>query len=196
MRYIILTGGIASGKSSVSSMLLENGINVVDADKIAHEILDEKRSEITNAFGCEFVKDGKVDRKKLGELIFKDKNQREILEHILHKKIYEKIEKAATRLERQKKFFVVDIPLFFEKDGVYGSAFTVVVYAPKEEQIARLMRRNKLTKEEACLRVSAQLDIEQKRAKADVVIDNSKDLAHLKKEVEKFIAILKERYVS
>jgi dephospho-CoA kinase len=196
MRYIILTGGIASGKSSVSNMLLENGFSIVDADKIAHEVLDEKANEITNAFGSEFVKDGKVDRKKLGGLIFKDKNQREILEHILHKEIYSKIEKAATRLKRQKKPFVVDIPLFFEKEGVYESMLTVVVYAPKEEQITRLMRRNGFTKKEARLRVAAQLDIEQKKAKADVVIDNSKDLAHLKKEVEKFITILKERYVS
>ncbi|MDR2635760.1 MAG: dephospho-CoA kinase [Campylobacteraceae bacterium] len=196
MRYIVLTGGIASGKSSVSNMLLENGISVVDADKIAHEVLDEKADEITNAFGREFVKEGRVDRKKLGELIFKDKSQREILESILHENIYQKIKTAAASLEKQKKLFVVDIPLFFEKEGIYKSALTAVVYAPKQMQIARLMQRSKLTEDEARLRVAAQLDIEQKRAKADVVIDNSKDLAHLKKEVEKFIAILKERHVS
>ncbi|MDR0762814.1 MAG: dephospho-CoA kinase [Campylobacteraceae bacterium] len=192
MRYIILTGGIASGKSSVSNMLLENGFSVIDADKIAHEVLDKKADEITNTFGDGFVKDGKVDRKKLGELVFKNENQREILERILHKEIYKKIEEAAIYLKRQNKPFVVDIPLFFEKEGVYESALTAVVYAPKEKQIARLMQRNGLTKEAACSRLAAQLDIEQKKTKADVVIDNSKDLIHLRKEVEKFIAILRK----
>ncbi|MDR1976220.1 MAG: dephospho-CoA kinase [Campylobacteraceae bacterium] len=196
MGYIILTGGIASGKSSVSKMLSENGFSVVDADKIAHEVLNKKIDEITNAFGSEFVKNGEIDRKKLGALVFKDKSKRELLEHILHEDIYKQIANETALLKRQKKPFVVDIPLFFEKEGVYESDLTAVVYAPKFEQIARLMRRSGLTKDEAEDRVAAQLDIEQKKAKADIVIDNSKDFAHLQKEVEKFITILKERNVS
>ncbi|MDR1615387.1 MAG: dephospho-CoA kinase [Campylobacteraceae bacterium] len=194
MSYIILTGGIASGKSSVSKIVSKNGFTVVDADKIAHEVLNEKIDEITNAFGSEFVKEGIVDRKKLGELIFKDKNKREILGHILHEEIYKRIEKKAAYLQKQKKPFVIDIPLFFEKNGVYKSAITAVVYATKEQQIKRLMQRNGLKKEEAEARVAAQIDIEQKRKAADIVIDNSKDLAHLQKEVEKFIKFLKEKY--
>jgi dephospho-CoA kinase len=188
-----LTGGIASGKSSVCKILLENGFSIIDADKIAHKILDKKAAEISDTFGGEFVENGRVKRRELGGLIFNDKRKREALERILHEDIYKAIQTKAAYLKRQKKPFIVDIPLFFEKSGIYKSALTAVVYAPKEEQIKRLTQRDGLKKEEVKARIAAQLDIEQKRAMADVVIDNSKDSAHLQKEVEKFIKILKER---
>jgi dephospho-CoA kinase len=194
MSYIILTGGIASGKSSVGKIVSKSGFTVIDADKIAHKVLDEKSGQIKNIFGDEFVKEGKVKRKKLGLLIFGDKNKRAVLESILHEEIYKQIEEKASHLQKQKKPFMIDIPLFFEKHGVYKSALTAVVYAPKEEQIKRLMQRNGLKREEAEARIAAQIDIEQKRAAADIVIDNSKDLAHLHQEVEKFIKFLKEKY--
>ncbi|MDR0666794.1 MAG: dephospho-CoA kinase [Campylobacteraceae bacterium] len=193
MQFIILTGGIASGKSSVCKILLENGFSIIDADKIAHKILDKKAAEISDTFGGEFVENGRVKRRELGGLIFNDKRKREALERILHEDIYKAIQTKAAYLKRQKKPFIVDIPLFFEKSGIYKSALTAVVYAPKEEQIKRLTQRDGLKKEEVKARIAAQLDIEQKRAMADVVIDNSKDSAHLQKEVEKFIKILKER---
>ncbi|MDR2080684.1 MAG: dephospho-CoA kinase [Campylobacteraceae bacterium] len=194
MKYIVLTGGIASGKSSVGKILLENGFNIVDADKIAHEALNKKAAKIAEIFGDKFVKNGKVQRKELGALVFGDKKKMKVLEQILHDEIYKAIEAKATQLERQKKPFVVDIPLFFEKDGIYESALTAVVYAPKDEQIKRVMQRDGLKKEDAQARIAAQLDIEQKKAMADIVIDNSKDLAHLQKEAEKFVKVLKERY--
>ncbi|MDR2790673.1 MAG: dephospho-CoA kinase [Campylobacteraceae bacterium] len=196
MKYIVLTGGIASGKSSVGKTVLENGFGIVDADKIAHEILNKKADKIAQVFGGKYVEKGKVKRKELGALVFGDKNKMKVLERILHDEIYKGIETEAAHLEKQKKPFIVDIPLFFEKSGVYESAFTAVVYAPKAEQIKRLMQRDGLTKESAQARVAAQMDIEQKKIMADIVIDNSKDLAHLKEEAEKFVKILKERYAN
>jgi dephospho-CoA kinase len=196
MKYIVLTGGMASGKSSVSKILLENGFNIIDADKIAHEALNKKAAEIAEIFGDKFVRNSKVKRKELGALVFSDKKKMKILEQILHDEIYNTIEAKAAHLEGQKKPFIVDIPLFFEKSGVYESALTAVVYAPKDEQIKRLMQRNGFKKEDAQTRVAAQLDIEQKKVMADIVIDNSKDLIHLQKEVEEFVKILKEWYAS
>jgi dephospho-CoA kinase len=193
MEYIILTGGIASGKSSVDKILLKNGFSIIDADKIAHKLLDKKAAQITNVFGDKFIENGKVKRKELGALVFHDKKKREILECILHEDIYKTIQKKAASLKKQKKPFIIDIPLFFEKSGIYKNALTAVVYAPKKEQIKRGMQRDGLKKEEIEARIAAQIDIEQKRAMADIVIDNSKDSAHLQKEVEKFIKILKER---
>ncbi|MDR2099670.1 MAG: dephospho-CoA kinase [Campylobacteraceae bacterium] len=196
MKYIVLTGGIASGKSSVGKIALEHGFELIDADKTAHEILDKKADKIAEIFGDEFIEDGRVQRKKLGALVFNDKKKMEALERILHDDIYKAIEQKATQFKKQNKLFIVDIPLFFEKKGVYKSALCAVVYTPKNEQIKRMMQRDRLSKEEAETRLVAQIDIEQKKAMADIVIDNSKDLAHLQKEVEKFINFLKEKYAS
>ncbi|MDR1554496.1 MAG: dephospho-CoA kinase [Campylobacteraceae bacterium] len=190
----VLTGGIASGKSSACKILKEYGFSIIDADDIAHKILADNTDKIVEIFGKEYVKNGVVDRKKLGKLVFSDKEKKELLESILHKKIYESIAIEAKKLTKLKKPYIVDIPLFFEKDGVYEAELTAVVYSPKEQQLKRLMKRMGLNEEEAKKRLDAQIDIEVKRQKADIVIDNSKDLTHLQNEIKKFVEILKEKY--
>ncbi|MDR0580323.1 MAG: dephospho-CoA kinase [Campylobacteraceae bacterium] len=191
---IVLTGGIASGKSSVCEILKTHGFFIIDADDIAHKVLNESANKIAAIFGKEYVKNGIVDRKKLGKLVFSDKAEKELLECILHKGIYQTIAKEAKNFEELKKPYVADIPLFFEKGGVYKADLVVVVYASREQQIERLMKRMDLSEEEAKSRLDAQIDIEIKKQKADVVIDNSKDLIHLYQEVKKIINILKEKY--
>ncbi|MDR1460607.1 MAG: dephospho-CoA kinase [Campylobacteraceae bacterium] len=193
---IVLTGGIASGKSSVSERLKKSGFSIIDADDIAHEVLADNVDKIAKVFGEEYVKNSVVDRKKLGELVFADKEKKELLESILHKEIYKKIAKAAKILEELKKPYIVDIPLFFEKEEIYEADLTIVVYAPKEQQLVRLMKRASLSEREANNRLDAQMDIEIKKQKADIVVDNSKDLMHLQKETNKLIKILKEKYAS
>jgi len=183
---ICLTGGIATGKSTVSALMSLYGFRVIDADKIAHEILDSEAQTIKEIFGSEYLIDNsKVDRKKLGSLIFANKDKRVELENILHPKIKDKIIKSALEQEKFNKPYFIDIPLFFEREGVYNIDRVLVVYAPKEIQLERLVKREGLSQEEALLRIEAQLPIEQKKQKATFLIDNSKDLAHLQKECER-----------
>jgi len=174
---IALTGGIATGKSSVAQYFLNNGFHSIDADKIAHEILDEQAQTIAKMFGKSLVEKGKVNRRALGKIVFSDAQKRENLESLLHPLIYDAIEKQAEVLDKLQKPYLVDIPLFFEGNR-YPIAKSIVVYAPKEEQLKRLMLRDGYNKEEALQRIDAQIDIEEKRKKATYVIDNSfhKDL--------------------
>ena len=182
---IVLTGGIATGKSTVSSLMALSGFRVIDADKIAHSVLDNSQAEIAKAFGDEFILDGKVDRKRLGSLIFADSQKRLELEAIVHPKIKVEIEQQAKKQEAFGKPYLIDIPLFFEREGVYNIDKVIVVYAPKEMQLERLIKREGLSEAEALQRIDAQLPIEQKKQKATFLIDNSKDLLHLQNECER-----------
>jgi len=179
-----LTGGIATGKSTVLEQLKLSGFRIIDADQISHDVIDEQSSKIEEMFGKEFVKDSKVDRKALGAVIFVDKAKRKQLEKLLHPIIYRNIKEKADKLDRRGEPYIVDIPLFYE-NGNYAIANVIVVYAPREKQIQRVMKRDNFTKEEAILRIDSQLDIEQKRDNALYVIDNSSNLKHLEVEVNR-----------
>ena len=179
-----LTGGIATGKSTVIEQLKLSGFRIIDADQISHEVIDEQSSKIADMFGKEFVKDGKVDRKSLGSVVFVDKVKRKALESLLHPIIYRKIKEKSDKLDKRGEPYIVDIPLFYE-NGNYAIANVIVVYTPKEKQIQRLMERDNFTKEEALLRIESQLDIEQKRDNALYVIDNSSNLKHLEVEINR-----------
>jgi len=182
---IVLTGGIASGKSTVSALMQLFGFRVIDADKIAHMVLDSSKEEIAKLFGDEYIVENRVDRKKLGSLIFASKDKRLQLESIVHPKIREEILQEAKKQESFNKPYLIDIPLFFEREGAYDIDKVIVVYTPKEIQLERLIKREGLSKEEAIQRVEAQLSIEQKRDRATYLIDNSKNLTHLQNECER-----------
>jgi len=183
---IVLTGGIATGKSTTANLLKLYGFHVLDADEIAHEVLDAQSDQIAKLFGEQYVEDGKVLRKELGALIFGNSQERKRLEHLLHPRIKEEITHLAKAQERFKVPYFIDIPLFYETKN-YDLSPVVVVYAPKELQLERLIRREGLPFQEAKRRIELQLDIEQKRQMADFVIDNSLDLKHLQQQVETFI---------
>jgi dephospho-CoA kinase len=179
---IVLTGGIATGKSTVSALMQLFGFRVIDADKIAHKILDEEIDSIRKHFGKEYIIDNRVDRKKLGKLVFANRAKRLELESILHPKIKEQIIYEAKKQESFNKPYFIDIPLFFEREGVYDIKKVLVVYAPKDIQLQRLIKREGFSKEEAMQRIDTQLPIDTKKQKATYLIDNSKDLAHLQNE--------------
>ena len=187
---IILTGGIGTGKSSTAKIFKQLGYKVIDADTIAHKELENSKEEIKKLFGEEFVKEGRVDRKKLGSVVFSNNMKKKELENLLHPKIRQNIKEEVQKLESKKEKFIIDIPLFFESRG-YDADKVIVVYAPKEIQIARVMQRDGLSHEEALKRVQSQMDIELKKELADMVIDNTKDIESLKEEVKKIDAILK-----
>lgn len=188
---IALTGGIATGKSTVASLLALHGLRYIDADEISHKILDENAQWVKENFGDEFIQNAKVLRSTLGALIFSDKEAKAKLEAFLHPKIRDEI---ITRSQKQDSFkfpYLIDIPLFFER-GNYDIKNVAVVYVPKEIQLERFMKRNGYSKEEALKRIESQMDIEEKKSKATWIIDNSKDLKHLQKECEKFVENIKE----
>ena len=191
---IALTGGIATGKSTVASLLALNGMRVIDADTISHEILDASCEWVRENFGDEFINGLKVDRTKLGQLIFSDNEAKKKLESFLHPKIRAEIEQRSIKQDSFKFPYLIDIPLFFE-NGAYDIKESVVIYAPKDIQLERFMKRNGYSEEESLRRIASQMDIEEKKKRASWVIDNSKDLKHLQRECEAFVEKIKAKYL-
>jgi len=181
---IVLTGSIATGKSSTVKLLEASGFHIIDADKIAHKILDEQHEAIAQKFGETLVHEGKVDRKALGAIVFSDKTKRKELEALLHPLIYDEIERLSIEQDRLGKPYFIDIPLFFENKR-YPIEKSLVVYTTEEQQLERLMQREGYTKEEALNRIHSQIPVEEKRKLATYVIDNSGTLTQLEKECER-----------
>ncbi|MCX7781393.1 MAG: dephospho-CoA kinase [Negativicutes bacterium] len=177
--YIIgLTGGIASGKSTVSKQLGELGAYVVDADQIARDIVQPGEpawKEIQRQFGPEILlADGSINRKKLGEIVFSDSEAREKLNRITHPRI----ELAALQaIEKAKaegyNIAVLDVPLLIESGWQRLVDAVWVVYTDRETQLLRLMNRDNLTREAALSRIRSQMSLDEKKNYADIVIDNS-----------------------
>ena len=194
---IVITGSIGSGKSAVCEILRERGFEIIDADSIAHEQLNSCTSEVVAEFGDEVLADGKIDRKKLGALVFNDADKLKILERILHPKIRLEILSRAAKLESAGRTYFVDIPLFFERRDAYKEFSRVaVVYAPKDTLISRVMKRNELSYDAAKYRVELQTNIEQKRAAANFTIENAGDFENLKNETLKFLSEIQSSFLS
>ena len=191
---IALTGGIATGKSTVASLMALNGMRVIDADSISHKILDDSHAWVEETFGAKYVDNSKVKRTLLGEMIFSDKDSKKILEDYLHPKIRSEIEKQSIKQDSFKFPYLIDIPLFFE-NGAYNIQDSVVVYTPADVQLERFIKRNAYSKEESLKRIATQMPIDDKKAKATWIIDNSKNLKHLQQECEDFVDIIKEKYL-
>ena len=139
---IALTGGIATGKSTVASLLGLSGLRIIDADAISHTILDQNAAWVKEHFGEEFVTPrGRVDRTALGKVVFADKEKRKELEAFLHPLIREEIERQSEKQDSLKYPYLIDIPLFFESQA-YDIKDSVVVYTPADIQLKRFMKRN------------------------------------------------------
>lgn len=190
---IVLTGGIGTGKSTVCNILKLYGFSIIDADKIANYILQKEKDSIIKLFGKKYIKDNSVDKKALARLIFKNKDAKQKLENLMHPLIKKKIIEESLKLEKHKVPYIIDIPLFFETKN-YPIKRVAVVYAPKELQIQRVVNRDKLSYEEAIDRIESQLSIEKKKEKATYLIDNSKDLKNLQKEIDKFVEKVKDEF--
>ena len=181
---IALTGSIATGKSTVSELLASLGFHIIDADRIAHKILDEQHEVIAELFGSTLISDGTVDRKALGTIVFADSEKRKQLEALLHPLIYKEIEELSARQDLSGRPYFIDIPLFFETER-YPIEKSLVVYATEAQQLERLMSREGYSREEALARIGTQIPVEEKRQKASYVIDNSGTLTQLKQECER-----------
>lgn len=184
-----LTGGIATGKSTVSSLLVKKGAMLVDADAIAREVMlpgHPVLAAVAEFFGQDILQeDGTLDRKKLGSIVFDDKEALKALNNISHPEIRKEIRKQMMELETSypERLVVVDIPLLYES-GLQSMFEEVwVVYAPRDVQKERLMKRDHLSLGQAEARLQSQMDIEQKKSSADRVIDNSHGLEVTEQQV-------------
>lgn len=195
---IAITGGIGTGKSTACNLLKLYGYSIIDADKIAHSMLEYSKNEIIQIFGKEILLQNttndrtntpSINRKKLAKIVFNDKEKLKKLEHILHPKIREKIMSEALVLESYKKPYFVDIPLFFETKETtpYPISQVLLIYAPQEIQLKRLMKRDNLDYKEAQLRIQAQMNIEAKKSLSTYIIENTKDLAFLQAQIKDFL---------
>ena len=177
MDVIGLTGGIASGKSTVAAMLRDLGATVIDADEASRAVVEPGTPglrAIVEAFGREILDGDRLDRWKLGAIVFEDEAARRRLEAITHPLVRAWMaERQREAEERGEERVVLDIPLLYESGLDRGLKAVIVVYAPAEVEMERLMARNGFGREEAGRRVAAQMPIEEKKARATYVIDNS-----------------------
>ncbi|KKI91750.1 dephospho-CoA kinase [Bacillus sp. SA1-12] len=173
-----LTGGIASGKSTVSNIIKNAGIRVIDADKIAREVVEVGKpayKQIIETFGQDMLlKDLTLNREKLGALVFSDEAKRQKLNQIVHPAVRQEMLKQ-TRQEKdlQAKAVVLDIPLLFESNLTHMVDKIVLVFVTQETQLKRLMERNGYTKEEAMMRIRSQMPLKNKVKLSDEIIDNN-----------------------
>jgi dephospho-CoA kinase len=194
MRVIGLTGGIASGKSAVSEILRALGGVVIDADYISRAVVRPNETgarAVREAFGDAYFTDGELNRKKLAGLVFNDAAQLEKLNQTLHPIIREAIRKEVSRIksgESLPPFVVIDAALLIESGIAQDVDEVWVVHAPKDIRLCRVMRRDGLSEEAARARINAQMEDEERLAKADVIIDNTRDFEYLKAQVLKRMA--------
>jgi len=188
MKIIGLTGNIASGKSAISYILKNLGAEVLDLDKIGKQIqeLNYKKviEKIEKRFGKEIIENEKINRKKLGSIVFSDKQALIDLNSIMIPLMTEKLKRTIDEnRKKETKVLVVDAAILFEANWDKFVDYVWVVYVPRETQINRLIKREKITQEEAIMRVDSQESIDEKIEKADVVIDNSKNLEAVKLKI-------------
>lgn len=189
MRVIGLTGGIASGKSTVTNMLKEKGIPVCDVDVVAKEVIAKGSvglQQLVLEFGEALLTPQKtLDRHTLATMIFSDATLRKRVDAILHPLILEKVNIWVA--QQTAPVVVVDMPLLFEVGYDKQVDVTVVVYVDSVTQLERLMKRNGYTKEEAQQRIDAQLSIQEKVKKATYVIDNTQTIAQTQQQLQQIL---------
>ena len=188
MKVIGLTGGIGSGKSTVSQFLAELGATIIDADKIGHEVLKpdtEVWREVVASFGKQIVTaNGTIDRKKLGTIVFSNPEARAQLNQIMHPRIYEMVKAQLAEYQRQgTNVVVVEAPLLVEADWTLLVDEVWVTTAAEDTVLKRLRERTGLSEAESQARIRSQLPPEEKIKSADVVIDTDFDLDELKAKV-------------
>jgi len=177
LKLIGLTGGAGSGKSTAAEMFRELGAAVIDADEASHAVYAPQTpgfDAVVREFGPEYVRGGQVDRARLGELVFRDDDARRRLNAIVHPLVREWMAERTAEADRDGAEVVIhDVPLLFENglEGLYSDV--VLVYAPERVQIKRLVEGRGISEDRARAIIAAQLPIDEKRGRAQRVIDNS-----------------------
>ncbi|WP_042354824.1 dephospho-CoA kinase [Bacillus rubiinfantis] len=188
-----LTGGIASGKSTVSNIFKEMKITVIDADvesRLAVNIGEPAYERIVASFGREILSEnGEIDRSKLGSIIFHQEKQRQLLNEIVHPEVRKRMNEKITKAKQnQDPIIVLDIPLLFESKLTFMVDKTLLVYVDENVQLHRLMERNQLSAEEAMARIQSQMPLNEKVPLADAVINNNGTIADTRIQLLKILA--------
>lgn len=191
---VVITGNIASGKSHASAFFKNLGYEIIDADKLGHLALEKNSTEVIRAFGNGILQDGIISRSKLGEIVFADREKLRLLESIVHPEIVRCVCESMHRLESQKKIFFLDMPIFFESNGMnlYHYSKILLITASIEVRISRLAKRG-LDEQSARNRIIAQMRDEEKIAKSDVVIENNSSFEEFESKLYDFLESLKNR---
>ncbi|MFM6929102.1 MAG: dephospho-CoA kinase [Bdellovibrio sp.] len=198
MKWIGLTGGIACGKSTVSRMLKDRDVPLVDADEIARDIVrpgSPGLKSIVDLFGEDvLLPDGSLDRRKLGQIVFGNPDRLHSLEAITHPLIREEVRRRRRLFEGMgAPLAIYDIPLLFETNSKDQFDAVIVVSCTKGQQKERLMRRNQWTEDEIEMRIASQLPIANKEQQADFVVVNNRDEQNLLKEVDRLMEWLEQQ---
>ena len=194
-----LTGGIASGKSTADIFFKEKHIPVIDCDQIAHDILNvgNKGYElVTKQFGAQIInEDQSINRAVLGQIVFSDAKQLDILNKITHPLIFQEIQaKIALNKVAERPLIIVDAPVLFEANGQKYCDCTLLIAIPESLQLKRLMLRDHLSKDAALKRIRSQMPLSQKEKLADFVINNDGTKQDLKYQLEQLLLKIKEEY--
>lgn len=194
MRIVGLTGGIGSGKSTVTDYLISKGFHVLDADKIAREIVmpgSDMLIELSSVFGKEILQeDGSLDRKKLGMMVFSDAEKKETLDRLMHTRILEMIHERILEFREESahsKVIFIDAALLFETGLSKSTDEIWVIDADDETRIRRIMARDGLQREEILKRIESQMTREEKNSRADVILDNSGEPEALYRQIDELL---------
>ncbi|KAG9444767.1 hypothetical protein H6P81_016107 [Aristolochia fimbriata] len=192
MRIVGLTGGIASGKSTISNLFKASGVPVVDADVVARDALRKGTGgwkRVVRAFGEGILRDdGEVDRALLGQIVFSDPEKRQLLNRLLAPFISSGLFWEIVKLWlKGSRVIVVDVPLLFEAKMDQWTSPIIVVWVDPETQLRRLISRDGISEEQARNRINSQTSLDWKRSRAHIVIDNSRSLEDTKEQFQEVL---------
>ena len=195
MLKVGLTGGIGSGKSTISAFLKGKSISVIDADKISREVLviyPELKKNIRNEFGDEFFDEsGELKRREFGNYIFAYKEKRKKLEELILPYIKKDINKRLLFHEKLgEKICVVDAPILIESGLSEDMDINILVWVDEETQLKRVMQRDNMTEEQVVSRIKSQMSLDNKKKFVDFIIDNSKSFENSEKQLDRIIMSL------
>jgi dephospho-CoA kinase len=198
VQVIGLTGGIATGKSTVCAILENAGAVIIDADRIARNLVKKNLPayrQIVDTFGESILlPDGEINRTALGDLIFNDPRKKQLLNKIIHPQVGKETHRQLKHIEKSNPhaLVILDIPLLLESGMHKDLSEVIVVYTPEHIQIKRLMVRDHISQKNALARIRSQMPIEKKKKLATIVIDNSGPLEHTRKQTLEIFQRLKE----
>ena len=196
-----LTGGIGTGKSTVSQILKDRGFSVIDLDVISHEVIEFSSvvEKIVQNFGREVLDEDEagnctISREKLGKIIFADKEKRFALNSIMHPEILKVMHKKILECKSEKnKIIFVEVQLLFEVQWEKEFDYILLVAAKRDMQVRRVLERDKRSEEEAWNIINSQMSLDEKREKSDFVIENDGNMDDLNKKVDKFLKSLEQQ---
>lgn len=192
-KVIGLTGGIASGKSTVSRYLEDKGYIVLDSDKYAHTVLEPNQKgylQIVDYFGEEILNDDKtINRRALGQIVFNDKEKLQQLNGFTHPEVRRMMQEDLDKFRKDNHVFL-DIPLLYENKREAICDLVITVYVNERTQLERLMARNGFTEEEALSRIRSQMPLDEKKERSDIVFDNNDSMETLYQQIDGFLSEL------